>query len=210
MTFADVEQIIIALENSGSVPLVRVRENDANCIGQVLDMGARIVAVPHVDNAADARRAVQSAKYYPLGRRGYSTCNRSTRQGMQRLDLATMKEQNASTMLMVQIESEEAVRNAAEIAGVEGIAILFIGSADLSQDMGISPDLASEMQAAVATVSKAIKAAGKIGGLTVSDPSSVASYSDLGFNLICCGLDTLVFKNAAVSLLNQFRTGKEQ
>jgi 2-keto-3-deoxy-L-rhamnonate aldolase RhmA len=209
MTFGDVERLVIAVENRGGVPLVRVRQNEANGIGQVLDMGARIVSVPHVDTVDEARRAVQGAKYYPLGRRGFATCSRSTRQGMHRLDMAAMQDRNEAAMLMVQIESEKAVRNAAEIAAVEGVDILFVGCADLGQDMGISHDPGHpKLREALAHVSKAIKKTGKIGGIIVSDPSVVPSYCDQGFNLICCGVDTMVFKNAAESLLARFRNGE--
>jgi 4-hydroxy-2-oxoheptanedioate aldolase len=209
MTFGDVEHLIIAMENCGGVPLVRVRHNEANCIGQVLDMGARIVNVPHVDTVEDARRAVRGARYYPLGRKGYATCSRSTSQGRERLDIAAMKEKNEAAMLMVQIESEEAVRNIAEIAAVDGVDILFVGCGDLGQDMGISLDPGHpKLREALARVSKALKRTGKTGGIMVSDPSTVHSYCNQGFNLICCGVDTMVFKNAAESLLVRFGNGE--
>jgi 2-keto-3-deoxy-L-rhamnonate aldolase RhmA len=206
LTFGDVERLILALENCGCVPLVRVRNNEANCIGQALDLGGRIVDVPHVDTAEDARRAVRGAKYYPLGRRGYATCTRSTGLGAERLDRAAMREKNDSALLMVQIESEEAVRNAAEIAAVKGVDLLYVGYADLSQDLGISPDPAHpKLREAVATVSMALKTSGKIGGIMVSDPAELASYCAMGFHLICCGIETMVFRNAAQSLLARYQ-----
>ncbi|MCE5252157.1 hypothetical protein LLG96_18300 [bacterium] len=208
MTFSEVEHLIITLENYGCVPLVRVRRNEANCTGQVLDMGARIVNIPHVDTVEDALEAVRNARYFPLGRRGYSTCSRSTLQGKQRLDTSLMAEKNDETMLMVQIESGEAVRNVDDIAAVEGVDILFIGSSDLSQDMGITPDPRHpKLEEAVHTVSRAIKQHGKIGAFIVPDPSRVPYYCDLGFNLIICGMDTAMFRSAAETLLARFKPG---
>jgi 2-keto-3-deoxy-L-rhamnonate aldolase RhmA len=210
MSFQDIERMIIALELHGCIPLVRVRENEPNQIGQVLDMGARIVNIPHVDTAGDARRAVYGAKYYPLGRRGYATVSRSTRHGMANLDIEMMREKNERTLLMVQIESEEAVRNAEEIAGVEGVDVVFIGYADLSQDMGINPDpLHPRCEEAAMRVGRALKRTGKPGAFFVSDPGRVPFYRDMGFTMISCGIDTLLLKNAAEKLIALYRKAGE-
>ena len=45
----------------GSVPMVRVRENDTLAIRQMLDAGAQGVIVPLVSNAEQARAAVAAA-----------------------------------------------------------------------------------------------------------------------------------------------------
>ena len=203
MTFRDVEHLVIALENYGCVPLVRVAANEPNCIGQALDLGVRVVNVPHVDSVEDACRAVR-AQVRPVGPPRLCHVSRSTGQGTQRLDAAAMRQKNEETMLMVQIESREGVRNVAEIAAVEGINLLFVGQADLGQDLGVPPDH-PKLHEALAAVGRAIRAAGKNGGLIVSDPSKLAACRQLGFDLICCGLDTMIFRNAAESLLARFR-----
>jgi 4-hydroxy-2-oxoheptanedioate aldolase len=208
-TFGEVQHLIVALENYGCIPFVRVRQNEPNCIGQVLDMGARVAIVPHVDTVDDALRAVHGAKYYPLGRRGYATCSRSTRHGIQKLNIDSMQEKNDETMLMVLIESEQAVRNVEDIAAVDGIDILFVGYADLTQDMGLSPDTNHpRLTEAVEKVGKALNHSGKIGAFSVSDPSRVPYYRDLGFYIICCGMDTMLLKNAAETTFARFKAGE--
>ena len=206
MTFHDVEKLIIALELHGCIPLVRVRSNELNSIGQVLDLGARIVTIPHIDTAEDARKAVYGAKYYPLGRRGYATVSRSTHHGFRRLDPAYMEKKNNETMLMVQIESEEAVRNVEEIALIDGVDILFVGYADLCQDMGITADPAHpRCVEAIETVGRALKKSGKIGAFVASDPEKIVRYRELGFTMIIAGLETTLFRNAAEELMRKIR-----
>jgi 2-keto-3-deoxy-L-rhamnonate aldolase RhmA len=205
LSWREVEHQIIALENRGCVPLVRVARNDANLIGQAFDFGAGIVDVPHVDTAEEARQAVQAAKYYPLGRRGCANSTRSNGQGQSRLDQALMDEQNASAMLMVQIESQTAVQNAAAIAAVPGVDLLFVGLADLCQDLGVPCDPEQPaVQAALAAVSQAIRQSGKFGALSVADPARLKAFTALGFGLICCGIDTILFRQAAEARLAQF------
>ena len=209
MSFHDVEKLILALEFNGCVPLVRVRSNNINFIGQVLDMGARIVAVPHVDTAEEAREAVKGAKYYPLGRRGYATYTRSTSQGDMKLDIDLMKTKNEETMLLVLIESEEAVKNVEEIARVDGVDILFVGFADLSQDMGITPDFSNpKLLEAVGTVGKALETSGKTGAFFVSEPDKISQYREMGFSMMVCGVDTMLLKKAAVGLMERIKTSE--
>lgn len=206
MTFHDVEKLVITLEHHGCIPLVRVRSNDLNTIGQILDLGARIVDIPHIDTAEGARKAVFSAKYYPLGRRGYAGVTRSTHHGIRRLDLAYMEKKNNETMLMVQIESEEAVRNAEEIALVDGVDIIFVGWSDLCQDMGVIADPAHpRCVEAVETVSRALKKSGKIGALVVPDPDKIRHYGELGFTMIIAGHETPLFRNAAEALIRRIK-----
>lgn len=205
MSLADMEKLIIALENKGCVPLVRVRENSANIIGQALDMGARIVNVPHVDTVSDAVNAVKAAKYYPAGRRGYASVTRSTDQGALRLDIDLMARLNRETMLMVQIESVEAVNNAEAIAAVEGIDALFVGYADLCQDMGIAPDPCHPRCAeAIMHVGEALRKSGIYGMFIVNDPADLGHYTALGFNMAVCGMDTRILRGGAVSLREAF------
>jgi 2-keto-3-deoxy-L-rhamnonate aldolase RhmA len=112
-----------------------------------------------------------------------------------------MKERNKQTMLMVQIESIEAVGNAEAVAQVEGVDALFVGYADLCQNMGIDPDPRHPRCAeAISHVGNAIGKTGKTGALSVSDPERIPLYRDLGFTLFVCGIDTIIMKNAMVQL----------
>ena len=109
-------------------------------------------------------------------------------------------------MLMVLIESEEAVLNAEDIANTDGVDILFVGFADLCQDMGIDVDLKNpECDRAIRTISKALQKSGKIGSIIVPDPQNISYYQELGFNLILCGLDSMIMKNGARALIKNYR-----
>lgn len=207
LSLADIEHLIIALENRGCIPLVRVRRNEPNIIGQALDMGARIVNIPHVDTLEDARQAVTAAKYYPLGRRGYASTTRSTRQGFERLGLSAMEQRNAVTMLMVQIESAEAVANVDAIAATDGVDALFVGYADLCQDLGCDPDPKNPRCAeSIRAVGEAAKRHGKYGAIIVSNPSDIPYYREIGFTIFLAGMDTRLFKAGAENVFKSCET----
>lgn len=197
LTFKDAERLIVTLENKGCVPLVRVPENNANAIGQVLDLGARIVNVPHIETAQDAAMAVKAAKYFPAGKRGISSCSRSNSQGLQPLDQKTMKITNAQNLVMVQIESAEALANLDSIAATQGVDILFLGLGDLSQDIGLpGQHQAPVCRRAIKKTGAAIQRAGRIGALFADTPQKTAHYRTLGFSMFICGIDVLLAKNA--------------
>ena len=113
---------------------------------------------------------------------------------------------NNETMLMVLIESGEAVRNVEDIASTDGVDILFVGFADLCQDLGVDANLKDpECDRAIRTIGKAVQKSGKIGSIIVPDPQDISYYQELGFNLIICGLDSMIMKNGATALINNFR-----
>ncbi len=56
---------------------IRVPWNDPIAIKRVLDIGARSLLVPFVQNADEARQAVASARYPPLGALGGIACQKT-------------------------------------------------------------------------------------------------------------------------------------
>jgi len=121
--------------------------------------------VPHVNRAEDARRAVASVKYHPLGERGLAAATRPAGYGYAFTAAEYAAKVNAEMLVCVQIEHEEAVRNLDEVLRVEGVDVFFIGPSDLSQSMGYpGRTSAPEVQATIRRTFARIKAAGRISG----------------------------------------------
>lgn len=129
--FADLAR---GMYGRGPVPMVRVRENDTMAIRQVLDAGAWGVIVPMVNSAEEAERVVRAAKFPPRGIRG--TANfRANDHGSQYKEY--MANANDEILILVMIESKEAVAAIDEILAVDGVDGVFVGPADLSLSYGI-------------------------------------------------------------------------
>jgi 4-hydroxy-2-oxoheptanedioate aldolase len=62
-------------------PVVRCAWNDPVMVKRILDIGARSLLVPFVQNAQEARAAVSATRYPPLGNRGVSVAPRANRYG---------------------------------------------------------------------------------------------------------------------------------
>ncbi|MDP6549236.1 MAG: aldolase/citrate lyase family protein [Dehalococcoidia bacterium] len=65
ITVENSEDLIRAAELSGIAPIVRPVGNKSEIIAPFLDRGAWGGQVPHVNNAGEARAAVDAVKYYP-------------------------------------------------------------------------------------------------------------------------------------------------
>lgn len=123
------------LAAKGRTPvLVRLPADDEQHVKHALDAGCEGIICPRVEDAETVRRLVGHSKYPPLGNRSVGI-GRAHGYG---LDFAGhLAEANDATSVVVQIESEEGVRNLDEILAVPGIGGVFIGPYDLSGSMGV-------------------------------------------------------------------------
>ncbi|MGE3916168.1 MAG: HpcH/HpaI aldolase/citrate lyase family protein [Hyphomicrobiaceae bacterium] len=166
LSLADVEVMAMAADAAGIVAIARPRSNDAADIQSVMDRGVKGVQVPHINSRAAAERAVAAVKFGPGAGRGLAAGTRPDRWGLGARMPDFVAAQNAGSLVAVQIEHEEAVRNIDEILQVEGIDVFFIGPSDLSQSMGHpgNPKAPPVAKAIDATLAK-IVAAGKAPGM---------------------------------------------
>ena len=171
-----------------SEPIVRIAMNETPRFKRVLDMGAKGVMVPYVSSADEAQQAVRSMRYPPKGIRGVASLNRATRYGGDFERYFTEAEDDL--LLIVQIETREAVDNAEAIANVDGVDVLFIGPLDLTTSLGIRGELhRPEFISAMEKVANASKNAGKAAGTLLLNPDDVAKAIDIGFSFIAVGSD---------------------
>jgi 2-keto-3-deoxy-L-rhamnonate aldolase RhmA len=127
--------ICTAALSAGITPLVRVP--GVAQVSRVLDAGALGVIAPHVQSAAEARDYVRAAKFPPLG-------ERSAAGALPHLHYRSFpaadadRAMNAATMVVVQFESDEALKNADAIVGVDGVDMVLIGSNDMLASFGLT------------------------------------------------------------------------
>ncbi len=128
-----IELVPPVVRQSGAVPMVRVAALDPALIKKALDVGAQAVMVPQVNNAAEAKRAVEYAKYPPVGTRGVSPMW-TFYNDVDWKDY--LPQANDEILIVVQVESPEGVRELEAIAQVEGVDVVLAGPMDLSAAFG--------------------------------------------------------------------------
>lgn len=177
----------------GVCPIVRVLANEAGYFKRALDSGAAGIMVPHINNADDARRAVRFMKYPPEGMRGLTRSSRATSFGYDATDY--FQEVREGELLVLQIETKEAVEQIDEIAAVPGADVLFVGPADLSFSCGVPCDLGGPvLRAALEKVRNAARRHGKRTGIFLRDAGQLPGVVEAGFTLIALDSDTGILK----------------
>jgi len=195
---------LYAIETTGAAALVRPQSGERMRIGRALDMGAVGIMVPRLDSAAEAREAVTYLRYPPDGIRGVARRTRGA--GLGSRSHTEIQGVNDSILGIVQIESRGGLRDAHEIAAIDGVDVLFVGPADLSHSLGIpgrfdDPAYREALDAVVA----ACRANGKAAGILLYDTSAVAGYIERGFTFVGIGADGAFVADTAARALAAVR-----
>lgn len=192
--------MLMACKGSESSVIVRVSLNSRDHIQAALDLGAQGVMVPMVNSTDDAERAVQFARYPPVGRRGLGPM-RAGQYGKNDADYR--KSANDETLLFVQIETPEAVKNAEKILKVRGVDGVFIGNGDLANFMNDGQSGSSAVQKVVDDLIKLASRMALPIGLPTWSPAECHRYVQHGAQLLTIGSDIRFAANAATAeLLN--------
>ena len=200
-------QISVAAQSAGITPVVRVPGFEHHHASRVLDGGAQGIVAPHVDTPDTASRIVRQCRFPPLGRR-------SVVGGLAQLDFAAhpvgeaTEAINASTLIIVMIETPTAVENVEAIAAVEGVDGLLVGTNDLCMEMGIPGRVDDPaVVEAQARVIEACRRHGRFPGLGgVYEPSLMERCIEMGMRLILCGNDLSMLMSSASARARQLRT----
>ncbi|MEM7189139.1 MAG: aldolase/citrate lyase family protein [Pseudomonadota bacterium] len=188
MSLDDACNISVAAQAEGIAPIVRVPGTEHHHATRALDGGAQGIVVPHVDDVETAARMVSNVRYPPVGHRSLYGALPQARFEPHPVD-QLMPALNASTFLVLMIESPEGVANADAIAALDGVDALLIGTADLTAEMGIPgqvthPDVVAAYETVIAACHKHGKHPG-MGG--VYAPDVMKQYVDMGMRLILAG-----------------------
>ncbi|RUU57258.1 aldolase/citrate lyase family protein [Mesorhizobium sp. M2C.T.Ca.TU.002.02.1.1] len=201
----DLRSIMAQLQVAAAFPceaVVRLPSDDPNLMKQALDVGARSLMIPNVRTAEQARAIVAAMTYAPGGFRGFSVGHRANAFGRIAGYHAKAREQQ---LLAVQIEDETGVANAAEIAAVDGVDVLFVGPGDLSTNMGsMGNPGADHVQEAISSVRTAAASAGKASGILAPVRADADRYLADGFTMVAVGSDLGLLARGSDALIASF------
>ena len=196
-----VVQMCRASEMYGMAPLVRVYDpDDGYMMARMLDVGVHGVMAPLVGTRAQAENIVNFMKYAPIGKRS-ANGGRGPRWGAYN---NYMQAANECSLTIAQCESIEGVENIEEIAATPGLDVIFVGTGDLSLEMGIrfKADSAAnhtvedpELMAAVDKILKACQKNGVIAGIVTASAEDAARRIRQGFQFVTCMNDLGFFRS---------------
>jgi 4-hydroxy-2-oxoheptanedioate aldolase len=194
MGYETLSAMLAGIASGGAKSLVRVGGyQDRPGIQQALDMGADGVLIPYINNADEARQGISCARYPTAGTRSVYFPQRSmNKAGL----LGYAGGAPANTIVALQVETADCIKNIDAIAAIPGVDLLFLGQNDLCMSMGLFekykfPDMYTSPELGDAT-NKLIAAARKnnvILGLFLFGTSRVGEFLEKGFTFVSLGND---------------------
>lgn len=201
----EMQNAIMAIESCGSCPLVRLTGNDPNQAKRAMDAGAYGILVPMVTTAKEAEQVVKMTKFPPQGVRSVGI-GRGHHYGYAFEE--HIQTANKESVVILQIEHVDALKEIDEIFSVPGVDGYMIGPYDLSGSLGFPGQVRRpEMLRIQKEIFAAAKRHGVAPGIYVvyPQPEAMKEYLREGYQFIVVGSD-LVFlseftkENAKVAL----------
>lgn len=202
-----VTQICLTANALQVTPLVRVLDRNPTEIGRVLDTGAMGIIVPMIDTPDEAAEVVSAAKYPPVGQRSIAPhLPHLNYRAVPAVEV--MPALNEATLVVIMAESVAALGSIEEIASVDGVDMILVGSNDLSNSLGIPGQHEHpKMRAAYERIAAACHKAGKffgVGGLG-SRPEIAREVISLGARYVTAGNDIAFLVNGATASAKNFK-----
>ena len=191
----------------GLPTLVRVPDADYHMITRALDCGASGIIVPRVSNRATVEKVVAASHYPPDGCRGVGlhtmNCSDSALSLAQRLERL-----NREIIVVIQIETAEALENMEDIVSAPGIDAVLIGPTDLSVSLGVAGQY--EHPRILQTQQQLIELSKKYGfivGYHVDMPEMALRAAQRGATMVSVACDVYFLAAGCKDTLQQLNAG---
>lgn len=196
--------MIRASELYGMVPFARVYNPlDGPMMARMLDVGVHGLMIPMVETPEHAKYIIDNVKIAPLGKRGIGV-GRGPRWGW--YEDYNRGECNDNTYTIMQCETRKGVENIEEICKTPGLDCIFIGTADLSQDMGCLGDMKNpELINAIDKVLKSCQKHNIVAGIVTGSAEEASMRIKQGFKLVTIMNDLGFFKSQSKNLIDAVR-----
>jgi 4-hydroxy-2-oxoheptanedioate aldolase len=197
-------QLLQAISTTGSVPLARVNWNEPGPVMRLLDGGAYGIICPMINNAEECRAFVGACRYPPEGYRSYGPTRARVYAG-NGYDTAA----NRELLTIAMVETKEAVDNIDQIASVEGLDAIFVGSGDLRLSLtgSLSPGSGqNEMEVALSLILASCKKHNLVPGIFSTSVDDATSMMAKGFRFITLKSDSMILSEYATQLVTQLKT----
>jgi len=189
-----------AMSGTDTCALVRTPWNDFVTIKRILDTGVHGLLIPYVNTKEEAEAAVRACRYPPEGIRGVAGSPRAQGFGQNVQDY--LKIANDEILLIIAVETPEAVANLDGILSVDGIDGIFIGPMDLASNMGYlgQPDQ-PEVQEVISGIENKMVASGKILATLAGNWEQAQVLYEKGYQMVMLMADgTSLAKLAAINV----------
>lgn len=189
-----------------NIPLaVRTATQNPADLYRIMDIGYSSFVLPRIESAEQCAHLLKGARYTPAGTRGLGGAVRTNGWGEMPLE-QHLAEAEDDTLMIIQIESEEGLKNLDAILDVPGIDVVYIGPLDLSQALGYPGQIDHPVVAdTIASLIKTIRAKGIAVGIHAATTLQAQTWAEAGIQYFTVALDVSLLQSAARSLVGQLK-----
>ncbi|KAM0420890.1 hypothetical protein ACHAPT_011279 [Fusarium lateritium] len=185
-------EAVPAIADADVSPIVRPPGMEGWMIKRALDSGAHGILIPLVETVDEVKKVVKAAKFPPQGRRGFGSPYPLQRFNPAPTLIEYLHQANDAILVIVQIETKEALETIDEIASVDGVDVLFIGPFDLGNNIGhpiVSREMAPQLKEAISRVLTVSHKHGKKCGIYSTGGQQANLFAKQGFDMISVATD---------------------
>ena len=201
---AENQQMLMAMNGTDVVPLIRLPSGEPVVIQRALDIGAMGIFVPMLRTADQARAVVAATRYPPAGSRGFGPL-RASHYTFDYPDY--LRRANDNTLVGFLLETREAIDNLEEIVSVDGVDVLMLGMWDMCLQFGLDPLTMphAELDRVVDRALEVCGAAGVTLGTGAGNPDELVALRERGFTFLAYGPDYALLRAATDAGVAAFR-----
>jgi 2-keto-3-deoxy-L-rhamnonate aldolase RhmA len=193
---------MIAAGQSCALPvIVRIAHFDPGLINRLLEAGAAGIQLPQVQTRKQVAAFRSACKYPPHGSRSVSLAQPAAGYGSEPL-VEYLARSNREVLLVGQLESREF--ESPLTALLDGLDVAFVGSLDLTVDMGVPGKLDDpQVQQRLREIEGAAAAANIHLGIYADSPARAAQAAASGYRMIALSSDLGALAGASKSWVKQ-------
>lgn len=199
--------LLQACKAAGVSSTVRMSDHSMTSIKHVLDLGSTTLMFPMVQDAEQAAALVSACHYPPRGDRGYALMTRASSYLGDPGYLASIAN---DLLLIMQVETINAMENIEAIARVPGVGAIFIGPGDLSASMGhLGQAGHADVRAAMTNCARRVSSTGLPCGTVMGDAEQAAWAFDIGYRFVAVGTDMALLCTSARKAQHEVRQRRQ-
>lgn len=186
------QRIIAVCKAKGIACLPRVASHNPEAIRRLLDSGADGIIVPNVETSEQIEKIIDWMKYPPFGKRGFGIARA---QGYGHDFEKYISTWNENSILVIQIESKQAVENIDDLLKYDEVDGVMIGPYDISGSLKIPGQIDHPLvQEAGKNVVEACTKFGKGCGTQEVDPNleNIGQAIENGYTFIVLASDIFI------------------
>ena len=197
-------QLMRAARVGGADIVARPAKGEFMRMGRLLELGAQAIMYPRCDGPQEATEVVRWSKFAPLGARGFDGSGPDSAYMSTTID-DYVTHANRETLVIIQLEHQQAVDQAEAIAATPGVDMIMLGPADYSILSGFPGEFGDpRIMKAIEKVSAAARNTGKHWARTIPSLQAAEQSLAMGCRLLFYGADIIMVKQGLEHVQTQF------